>query len=78
MIRKSYSPIELFEGLGYDQNGDIYVFNPVKFVDDLKDKDDPELEKAVLMESYGSRDFPIIERIILDTREKLNKVEVFE
>lgn len=80
MIMKSYRPICLFEGLSYDQYGHIYISDKVKFVNDLKAKDNPDLEKDVLNESYayGSIDYPIIEKIISDTREELNKVEVFE
>lgn len=78
IIMKSYRPICLFEGLDYDQNGYIYISDKVKFVNDLKDKDDIELEKDVLNESCCSIDYPIIEKIISDTREELNKVEVFE
>ena len=80
MIMKSYHPIYLFEGLSYDQYGHIYISDKVKFVNDLKAKDNPDLEKDVLNESYayGSIDYPIIEKIISDTREELNKVEVFE
>ena len=80
MIMKSYRPIYLFEGLSYDQYGRIYISDKVKFVNDLKVKDNPDFEKDVLNESYAydSIDYPIIEKIISDTREELNKVEVFE
>lgn len=82
MIMRSYRPIYLFEGLSYDQYGRIYISDKVKFVNDLKAKDNPDLEKDVLNESYAygysSIDYPIIEKIISDTREELNKVEVFE
>ena len=78
MIMRSYPPVGLFEGLSYDQYGYIYISDKVKFVNDLKAKDNPDLEKVVLDESCCSIDYPIIEKIISDTREELNKVEVFE
>lgn len=77
MIMRLY-PTILFEGLKCDQYGYIYISDKVKFIDDLKAKDNPDLEKYVLNESYSSIDYPIIEKIISDTREELNKVEVFE
>ena len=74
-----------FEGLERNIFGCIILSDRDKFINDLKDKDDPILEEKFLDDLFYDNmsflDYTIIKKIILETREELdenNPTEVLE
>lgn len=72
-----------FDGLERNVFGDVILSDRDKFINDLKDKDDPILEEKFLDDLFYHMSFlyPIIKKIILETREELdenNPTEVLE